>query len=232
MQKRIGSLLLLVSCLAYATTAAHAGILYKNGPVNGICDIENCQTDAWLINFDNSITNSFSVAGDSTITGINFAIWTTSGESLASVDWSIGTSSFGSNLGSGIASGANLSETLLFVNQYGYDISLISINSLNIGVTSGNTYWVTLDKASGVPNGDPVYWDENDGPSQVYQTNEGTIPSESFNIVGSSGSTPEPGSVFLFGSGIAGVAGVLRRKLWKSDCPTTKLGLGTRRSAN
>ena len=216
MQKRIGPLLLLVSCLAYAT-AARAGILYKNGPVNGICDIESCQGDAWLINYGNSITNSFSVAGNSTIMGIDFAIWTTSGESLASVDWSIGTSSFGSNLGSGIASGANLSQTLLFVNQYGYDINLVSISRLNIDVTSGNTYWVTLDNASGVPNGAPVYWDENNGPSQVYQTNEGSIPSESFNIVGSSGSTPEPSSIFLFGSGIVGVADVLRRKLWKSD---------------
>jgi hypothetical protein len=218
MQKRIGSLLLLISCLAYAT-AARAGILYKNGPVNGICDIESCQADAWLINFDNSITNSFSVAGNSTITGIDFAVWTTSGETLASVDWSIGTSSFGGNLGSGVASGANLSETLLFVNQYGYDISLVSISSLNIDVTSGNIYWVTLDNALGVPNGVPVYWDENNGPSQVYQTNEGSIPSESFNIVGNSGSgsTPEPSSIFLFGSGIVGVADVLRRKLWKSD---------------
>jgi hypothetical protein len=62
MQKRIGSLLLLVSCLAYAT-ATRAGILYKNGPVNGICDIESCQGDAWLINYGNSITNSFSCGG-------------------------------------------------------------------------------------------------------------------------------------------------------------------------
>ena len=215
MRKCIGSLLLLFSCLAYAT-AARAGILYKNGPVNGICDIESCQGDAWLINFSNSITNSFSVAGNSTITGIDFAVWMTPGDTLASVDWSIGASSFGSNLGSGIASGANLSQTLLFVNRWGYDINLVSISSLNIDVTSGNTYWVTLDNAM-VPNGDPVYWDENNGPSQVYQTNEGSIPSESFNIVGSSGSTPEPSSIFLFGSGIVGVADVLRRKLWKSD---------------
>jgi len=117
MRKCIGSLLLLFSCLAYAT-AARAGILYKNGPVNGICDIESCQADAWLINFDNSINQLVLCGGQLDNHGYQFRIWTTSGESLASVDWSIGTSSFGSNLGSGIASGANLSQTLLFVNQY------------------------------------------------------------------------------------------------------------------
>ena len=45
----------------------------------------------------------------------------------------------------------------------------------------------------------------------------GTIPSESFDIIGTCGyycgAVPEPGSIVLFGSGILGVAGVLRRKL-------------------
>ncbi len=42
----------------------------------------------------------------------------------------------------------------------------------------------------------------------------GTIPSEDFTIGGGSGggTTPEPSSIVLFGSGLAGLAGLLRRK--------------------
>jgi hypothetical protein len=41
----------------------------------------------------------------------------------------------------------------------------------------------------------------------------GSIPSESFTIVGNAnGGTPEPASILLFGSGLAGTASLLRRK--------------------
>jgi hypothetical protein len=52
----------------------------------------------------------------------------------------------------------------------------------------------------------------------------GTIPSESFTVLGTqsttttstttTGTTPEPSSILLLGSGILGLAGVLRRKLF------------------
>jgi PEP-CTERM motif len=88
--------------------------------------------------------------------------------------------------------------------------------SLNAG-----TYWMNLNNAV-VPNGDPIYWDENSGPSSASQNSVGTIPSESFTLLGGSttsqttttSTTPEPSSIMLFGSGILGLAGVLRRKLF------------------
>jgi hypothetical protein len=44
----------------------------------------------------------------------------------------------------------------------------------------------------------------------------GTIPSEAFTINGTTtgGTTPEPNSILLFGSGMFVLAGVLRRKLF------------------
>jgi threonine dehydrogenase-like Zn-dependent dehydrogenase len=43
----------------------------------------------------------------------------------------------------------------------------------------------------------------------------GTILSESFDVTGTgTGTTPEPGSVMLFGSGVVGLLAVLRRKLF------------------
>ena len=58
-------------------------------------------------------------------------------------------------------------------------------------------------------DGDPVYWDENSGPSIASNNEVGTVPSESFTVLGSAGTsttgtTPEPGSILLFGSGILG----------------------------
>ena len=61
----------------------------------------------------------------------------------------------------------------------------------------------------------PIYWDENSGPSTAYENTLGSIPSEAFTLTGApgGGTTPEPSSVMLFGSGVLGLAGVLRRKL-------------------
>ncbi len=219
MQTRIAGLLLLASCLAFAGIA-HAGILYKNGPVNGICDIEGCMVDAWTINFGYSVTDSFTISSPSTIQGFNFAVWLMPGDILSSADWAVGSCMFCSDLGSGTASGSNLSSSFMFTNRYGYDIWDVSATGLDLHVSGGppQSYWLTLQNAA-VPSGDPVYWDENGGPSTAWtnciRDGQGCIPSESFNIVGTpdTGTTPEPGSIILFGSGVLGLSGVLRRRM-------------------
>jgi hypothetical protein len=217
MKLRLASLLLLAFSLALPTEA-HAGVLYQNGPVNGICDIQNCLVDAWTVNFGFAVSDTFTMASNSTITGANFAFWMSPGDTLTSLDWEVGTVQFSNDIASGTASGANLTQTFMFTNQYGYDINLISISGLNVAVDSGTTYWLTLQNAT-VASGDPVYWDENNGPSEGKQAYEGTIPSESFNLIGNSGggSTPEPGGIVLFGSGVIGLGTVLRRRIRRSN---------------
>jgi PEP-CTERM motif len=82
---------------------------------------------------------------------------------------------------------------------------------------AAGTYWLNMDNA--VINDDPAYWDENSGPAQASENSVGTIPSEAFTIFGSSNGSstvPEPASILLFGSGMLGLAGVLRRRL--SSC--------------
>jgi hypothetical protein len=52
-------------------------------------------------------------------------------------------------------------------------------------------------------------------PSSSSENSVGSIGSEAFTVnTGSQGSTPEPGSIFMFASGILGLAGVLRRRLF------------------
>ncbi len=209
MKLRIASLAIL--CLALAAIPAWAQ--YDNGPINGT-------TDAWTINFGYIVSDTFT-AGSNT-TGFQFGTWEFPGDTLSSVDWSITTQENGGNtLASGTASGANLTDKFISTNQYGYDIDLISVTA-SAALTSGSSYWLNLQNAA-VPSGDPVFWDENSGvgcggsgcPSKASESAVGTIASEAFTITGSgTGTVPEPSSIMLFGSGILGLAGVLRRKLF------------------
>jgi len=217
---------LTILCLVLATAPVLAQVLYDDGPINGT-------TDAWTINFGYIVSDTFILLNNSTATGFNFGAWEFPGDVLTSVQWSITSKSIngGTVYGSGTASGSNLTDQFISTNQYGYDIDMITVTGLNVNLASGTTYWLNLQNAM-VPSGDPVYWDENDGkdckgdngmgggcPSEADWTgciSAGVLcPPESFDINGTSGgTTPEPSSFVLFGSGILGVAGVLRRKLF------------------
>ena len=214
MKAHIASLIILL--LTLAGVAASAQMLYDNGPINGA-------TDAWTINFGFLVSDSFVLSNGSQVTGFAFGVWEFAGDTLTSVDWSINSEeNAGTLYGSGTASGASLSDQFISVNRYGYNIDKITVSGLNVALNAG-TYWLTLQNAT-VPSGFPVYWDENSGvgcqsqgcPSLASEGALGTLPSESFTINGngSSGSTPEPGSLALVASGILGVAGRLRRKLF------------------
>ena len=110
----------------------------------------------------------------------------------------------------------NVTQSGCVLNGYNYNVctetAMFDGPSLNAGM-----YWLNLQ--NGIVNtGDPVYWDENGGPSEASEGSLGTLPAESFTILGSTGSTtttgttPEPGSLMLFGSGVLGFMGILRRK--------------------
>ena len=210
MKLRIASLTIL--CLALAAIPAMAQ--YDNGPINGT-------TDAWTINFGYVVSDTYT-AESSNLTGFSFGVWEFPGDTMTSVQWSITSGeNSGTTYGSGTASGSGLKDTFISSNQYGYNIDVITVSGLNVTEVSGSTYWLNLQNAA-VPSGDPVYWDENSGvgckgtgcPSKASESALGTIPSEAFTISGGTGTTPEPSSIMLFGSGILGLAGVLRRKLF------------------
>ena len=212
MKLRIAALT--VICLALAAIPAWAD--WDNGPINGT-------TDAWTINFGYIVSDTY-VSNGSNVTGFQFGVWEFPGDTMTSVDWSITSGeNSGTTYGSGTASGSNLTDKFISTNQYGYDIDVISVTGLNVAEVNGTTYWLNLQNAT-VPSGDPVYWDENSGagckgtgcPAKASESAVGTIASEAFTInTGSGGGmTPEPSSIMLFGSGILGLAGVLRRKLF------------------
>jgi hypothetical protein len=206
--------LLAILCLLLAVAPAIADTLYDNGPYNGT-------SDAWSINFGFSVSDSFTVPRGSVIEFFHIVYWdASSSDVLTTVDMAVGSTSFG-----GTPQTLSVTNTLLGVNQYGYNLYLADDNMLAHIAWSGAGY-MTLSNAcstSGCSVSNPIYWDENSGPSTAYENTLGSIPSESFTLTactccGVPGPdcgppVPEPSSIMLFGSGILGLVGLLRRKL-------------------
>ena len=217
---RIASLFVItVLCLTLAAVPAVADTLYSNGP-------GNFDTDAWTINFGFSVSDSFQVADSSVIQDLHFVYWDASGSDvLTTVDMQLGTTSFGG----GTQTLHGVTNTFIGINSYGY--SIFQADYTFTGVPWSGDGFITLSNActtSGCSVSNPIYWDENSGvgcsspgcPSIAYENTIGSIPSETFTLTGTTGTgtgtggtTPEPASILLFGSGVLGIAGVLRRRL-------------------
>lgn len=229
MKTRVAFIPLLSLYLILAVVPTLAQDLYDNGPPIG-------NIDAWTITSGFVVSDSIACCrendggGSFTVTGFSFAAWLFPGDTLTSAELSITSSENG-----GISF---FDQTISFTqsgcngNQYGFNVctetsSFTSGPTLNYG-----TYWVNLQNAS-TSGGDPVYWDENSGvgcggqgcPSSASENEVGTIPSEAFTVLGTStsssstttsttttGTVPEPSNILLFGSGLIGLAGVLRRR--------------------
>jgi hypothetical protein len=121
--------------------------------------------------------------------------------------------------GTVVASGSANFTNSLYCSVCGlgvFDIYTSTISGLNVSLGAGTYY---LELRNGLTTFGPnasFFWDENDGPSTAYEDPFflGGIGSQSFNIYGSGGTTtPEPGTLMLLGSGVAGLAGLLRRKI-------------------
>ncbi len=212
MKLRIISLSLLALCLA--AVPAMAQTLYSNGPINGT-------TDAWTINSGFVVSDTFTTTANSYVSGLSFGAWLFPGDVLQTVEVSISSAEFGGT--SYFDQVVSFTQSGCSNNQYGFNVCTESGN-FGVSLTAGGTYWLNLSNAV-VNDGDPVYWDENSGPSSASENSVGTIPSEAFTVLGSETistttttcggcATPEPNSIMLFGSGILGLAGRLRRKLF------------------
>ena len=196
--------------LALAALPAAADTVYDNGAINGT-------TDAWTLNFGFIVSDTFTVGfGGATVTGLNFGAWVFPGDVLLNAEVSITSSEFGgTTYFDGVVS---FTQSGCSGNQYGYNVCTESGSFSGPSLAAGS-YWMNLQNAV-VNDGDPIYWDENSGPATASENSVGTVPSEAFTLLGNTtGGTsfygyPEPNVILLYASGLLGVVGVLRRKLF------------------
>jgi len=200
-------LFVILSLLTLLTLPAVGQTLYSNGPINGT-------TDAWTINSGFVVSDTFTVgSGGANVNFLSFGAWAFPGDVLESAGVQITSSEFG---GTTFFSGTvNFTQSGCSSNQYGFNVCTETSGAFGPVNLASGTYWLNLDNAV-VNTGDPIYWDENSGPSSASENSVGTIPSEAFTMgcgCEPPPTTPEPGTFVLLGSGILGLGSFLRFKM-------------------
>jgi len=197
------TLLPIAALSALAALPASATVLYSNGAVNGY-------TDAFFVSSTFTVSDSFTLAQDSTAVGVsNLGLWVVSGGTPTSFDWTISTGQLGGGTVLASGSGFDTSTKLIADNGTGgnrADDAVWAVGfSLNNLSLSAGTYWLTLSNATGT---NTVRWDASLGPSSAVDKGPGgtiSIVSESFEIDGPDTGTPEPASAALLAGGLAAV---------------------------
>jgi PEP-CTERM motif len=224
LKTRVVTLLLTILCFALVASATTT--FYNDGGIDG-------NDNGFYItgpNFPNpagsfqDISNGFISAASGTPTQLEFGEWVLTGSTPTSISYEIGTTAFGTDLGFGTVAQDSGNSILLFNNGFGYGIYDVTIPVTSLAMTAGNEYWVSLSNAANTGGTQSGAWDlpgASGGPATCNFRQSGInygdcgLGGESFTLTGGTPppTTPEPSSILLLGSGILGLAGVLRRKL-------------------
>ncbi len=195
-------LLSVFSLLSVFGAPAHAALIYGTFGENNSYIMQG-----WLANDYWHYAASFQSSSDFTLDSLMFPFATGS---------DVSTQVFATiEIKDGLDSSSNVLESFDIGSQ-GYGIQLYTVPSADHPqLAAGKTYYIV---ASGSP-GRSIQWFVNDqGYTGLYQYNSGTGAwkplsgnSPAFAVYGSP--VPIPGAVWLLGSGIAGLAGIARKKM-------------------
>ena len=199
--KLISGIFAAAAIAVFSAGIANAAVLYDNGPVNGTID-------AYTISLPFAVSNSFTLAQASIVTGVNFGVWTVPGEVVSTVDWAITSTSFSYPV-DGTATVNN--GALIGLGFGSYPIHFANFSTGSVSLASG-TYYLVLQNALS-SSGSQVYWDLNNGPSTATQSGAAIPGSQSFQILGTtSGAVPEASTWAMLIAGFGLVGAVARRR--------------------
>jgi hypothetical protein len=217
--------LLTILCLALTASAQ----IYSEGPIDGN-DNAFFVTGPNLPNFLGSvqdISNGFVAANSGAPGVLEWGEWSVGAPT--SFSYELGSAAFGIDVGSGTVAQNAGNSVFLRTNSFGYGVYDVAVPISSSVMTAGSTYWLSISNATDAANDGTQGWDipnaGSGGPAICNFRQSGTnfgscgLGGESFTLSGCGAGldcgppVPEPSSILLLGSGILGLAGILRRKL-------------------
>ena len=215
-----------VSDIAFRRVLADT-IIYDNGPVA----VPTSDPPGLPLANLQAVSNSFILPSTTTLTGGMIPFWVNTGwGTVATVQWSIGTTPFETPLYTGVASLSMppySSETDPVDSAYHLYDTTFSFSSPCPTLAAGTPYWFTLSDLQGISSQSgelavcnwaqwaPTAEAANGGAGVVNWYSPESPPAESFQLDGTS--TPEPSTLTLLGSALLGLGVVyLRRRKAKA----------------
>jgi len=195
------SLSLLTICLLAAVPALADTLLYSSGAYNGTIT-------GYSIKPSNAVSDQFTVQAGSDIESLTIVYWDHFPANLLNtVDMAISSTALP---GSGFETLTANDNILLGTNAGGYSLYQADFTFTSIDWSGAG--WITLDNATcSIVGSCNVLWDVNNTSLIAEDIAHGAIGGETFALDGNI--VPEPSSLLLLGSGLLGLAGMLRRKL-------------------
>src|ERR1039458_119427 len=162
---RITTISLLTILYLALSTPTFAQQIYNDGSIDGN-DNAFFVTGPNLPNFLGSvmdISNGFVAAASGTPNQLEFCLWSVGAPT--SFSYELGTSAFGTDLGSGTVALNAGNSTLLFTNSFGYGVYDVKVGITSGFMTGGNTYWLSISNATDASNDGTQAWDIPNGGS-------------------------------------------------------------------